>query len=58
LGLILLECALGRFPYTPDDQSESWESIFELIETIVDKPPPIPPSGQFSPEFCAFISAW
>ncbi|WVZ12407.1 hypothetical protein V8G54_016937 [Vigna mungo] len=58
LGLILLECALGRFPYTPEDQSEIWESIFELIETIVDKPPPIPPSGQFSAEFCSFISAW
>ncbi|XP_047151738.1 mitogen-activated protein kinase kinase 2-like [Vigna umbellata] len=57
LGLILLECALGRFPYTPEDQSEIWESIFELIETIVDKPPPIPPSGQFSTEFCSFISA-
>ena len=58
LGLILLECALGRFPYAPPDQSETWESIFELIETIVDKPPPIPPSEQFSTEFCSFISAW
>ncbi|GAU33159.1 hypothetical protein TSUD_206180 [Trifolium subterraneum] len=57
LGLILLECALGRFPYTPPDQSERWESIFELIETIVDKPPPTPPSDQFSAEFCSFISA-
>ncbi|MCH90807.1 mitogen-activated protein kinase kinase 2-like, partial [Trifolium medium] len=57
LGLILLECALGRFPYTPPDQSERWESIFELIETIVDKPPPTPPSEQFSAEFCSFISA-
>jgi mitogen-activated protein kinase kinase 1 len=58
LGLILLECALGRFPYTPPDQSERWESIFELIETIVDKPPPTPPAEQFSAEFCSFISAW
>jgi mitogen-activated protein kinase kinase 1 len=57
LGLILLECALGRFPYTPPDQSERWESIFELIETIVDKPPPTPPAEQFSAEFCSFISA-
>ncbi|KEH32479.1 putative mitogen-activated protein kinase kinase STE-STE7 family [Medicago truncatula] len=57
LGLILLECAMGRFPYTPPDQSERWESIFELIETIVDKPPPSAPSEQFSSEFCSFISA-
>ncbi|CAI8611021.1 unnamed protein product [Vicia faba] len=57
LGLILLECAMGRFPYMPPDQSERWESIFELIETIVDKPPPSAPSEQFSPEFCSFISA-
>ncbi|XP_004507967.1 mitogen-activated protein kinase kinase SIPKK [Cicer arietinum] len=57
LGLILLECAMGRFPYTPPDQSEKWESIFDLIETIVDKPPPTAPSEQFSTEFCSFISA-
>ncbi|CAL0325521.1 unnamed protein product [Lupinus luteus] len=55
-GLILLECALGKFPYTPPDQSESWE-IFELIEAIVDHPPPSAPSEQFSKEFCSFISA-
>ncbi|KAH1116885.1 hypothetical protein GYH30_046318 [Glycine max] len=57
LGLILLECALGRFPYAPPDQSETWESIYELIEAIVEKPPPSPPSEQFSTEFCSFISA-
>lgn len=58
LGLILLECATGRFPYTPPDQGERWESIFELIETVVDKPPPAAPSDQFSSEFCSFVSAW
>ncbi|KAI4344550.1 hypothetical protein L6164_011764 [Bauhinia variegata] len=57
LGLILLQCAMGRFPYTPPNQGEEWESIFELIEAIVDKPPPSAPSDQFSPEFCTFISA-
>ncbi|OIW18734.1 hypothetical protein TanjilG_13486 [Lupinus angustifolius] len=56
-GLILLECALGKFPYTPPDQTERWESIFELIEAIVDQPPPSAPSEQFSKEFCSFISA-
>ena len=49
---------MGRFPYTPPDQSDTWESIFELIETIVDQPPPSAPSEQFSTEFCAFISSW
>ncbi|XP_061359736.1 mitogen-activated protein kinase kinase SIPKK-like [Gastrolobium bilobum] len=57
LGLILLRCATGLFPYTPPDQSEGWESIFQLIEAIVEKPPPSAPSDQFSPEFCSFISA-
>ncbi|KAI4335260.1 hypothetical protein L6164_013924 [Bauhinia variegata] len=57
LGLILLECAMGRFPYTPPDQGEIWESIFELIEAIVDQPPPCAPADQFSPQFCSFISA-
>ncbi|KAF7806765.1 mitogen-activated protein kinase kinase 2 [Senna tora] len=57
LGLILLECATGRFPYRPPDQGESWESVFELIEAVVESPPPCAPSDQFSPEFCSFISA-
>ncbi|KAJ7979298.1 Mitogen-activated protein kinase [Quillaja saponaria] len=56
-GLILLECATGRFPYTPRDQGEGWENIFELIETIVERPPPCAPSDQFSSEFCSFVSA-
>ncbi|XP_019463966.1 PREDICTED: mitogen-activated protein kinase kinase 2-like [Lupinus angustifolius] len=46
-GLILLECALGKFPYSPPDQSESWE-IFELIEAIVDQPPPRGGSERYS----------
>ncbi|XP_020220471.1 mitogen-activated protein kinase kinase 2 [Cajanus cajan] len=57
LGLILLKCATGRFPYTPPDQREGWENIFQLIEAIVEKPSPSAPSDDFSPEFCSFISA-
>ncbi|TKY72829.1 Mitogen-activated protein kinase kinase 2 [Spatholobus suberectus] len=57
LGLILLTCATGRFPYTPPDQREGWENIFQLIEAIVEKPSPSAPSDDFSPEFCSFISA-
>ncbi|KAJ1437157.1 Serine/threonine-protein kinase, active site, partial [Sesbania bispinosa] len=56
-GLMLLECATGRFPYTPPDQSEGWENMFQLIEAIVEKPSPSAPADEFSPEFCSFISA-
>ncbi|ESW10684.1 hypothetical protein PHAVU_009G229800 [Phaseolus vulgaris] len=57
LGLILLKCATGQFPYAPPDQREGWENLFQLIEIIVEKPPPTAPSDDFSPEFCSFISA-
>lgn len=56
LGLVFLECATGQFPYSPP-QGEGWVNVYELMETIVDQPPPRPPSDQFSPEFCSFISA-
>lgn len=56
-GLVLLECATGRFPYTPPQQAEGWVNVYELMETIVDQPSPCAPSDQFSPEFCSFISA-
>ncbi|XP_057467201.1 mitogen-activated protein kinase kinase 2-like isoform X2 [Actinidia eriantha] len=55
-GLVLLECALGRFPYSPPQQGEGWDNVYELMETIVDQPPPCAPADQFSPEFCSFIS--
>lgn len=58
LGLVVLECAIGRFPYIPSEESEVWLSFYELLEAIVDQPPPSAPSDQFSPEFCSFISAW
>lgn len=57
LGLVLLECATGQFPYSPPDQGEGWSSFYELMEAIVDQPPPSVPSDQFSPEFRSFISA-
>lgn len=56
-GLVILECAIGRFPYVPSEQ-EGWLSFYELLEAIVDQPPPAAPTDQFSPEFCSFISAW
>ncbi|XP_072995641.1 mitogen-activated protein kinase kinase 1 [Typha latifolia] len=56
LGLVILECAIGRFPYIPEE-AEGWLNFYELLEAIVDQPPPSAPSDQFSPEFCSFISA-
>ncbi|TYI71782.1 hypothetical protein E1A91_D07G013800v1 [Gossypium mustelinum] len=57
LGLVLLECATGEFPYSPPDQAEGWTNFYELMEQIVQQPPPSAPSNNFSPEFCSFISA-
>ncbi|GAB4853761.1 serine/threonine protein kinase [Ancistrocladus abbreviatus] len=56
LGLVLLECATGFFPYPPPDQG-GWSDHFSLIGTIVDQPPPSAPPEQFSSEFCSFISS-
>ncbi|KAK1313868.1 Mitogen-activated protein kinase kinase 2 [Acorus calamus] len=55
LGLTLLECATGHFPYTPPAQG-GW-NYFELLAAVVDQPSPCAPPEQFSPEFCSFISA-
>lgn len=57
-GLVLLECATGQFPYSPPEQGEGWTSFYELMEAIVEKPPPSAPSDHFSSHFCSFISAW
>ncbi|OWM83083.1 mitogen-activated protein kinase kinase 2 [Punica granatum] len=57
LGLVLLECATGHFPYTPREQEEGWTNFYELMEAIVEEAPPSAPSDEFSPEFCSFISA-
>ncbi|KAJ7553601.1 hypothetical protein O6H91_06G104900 [Diphasiastrum complanatum] len=57
LGLTLLECAIGRFPYLPPGQEEGFLNFYELLETIVEDPPPFAPADQFSSEFCSLISA-
>ncbi|CAN1340197.1 Mitogen-activated protein kinase kinase 2, partial [Linum perenne] len=56
-GLVLIECATGHFPYTPSEKDEDWTNVYELMEAIVEQPPPCLPSGHFSSEFCSFISA-
>lgn len=57
LGLVLLECATGQFPYSPPQPAEGWVNVYELMESIVDQPSPRAPEDEFSPEFCSFISA-
>ena len=56
--MVVLECAIGRFPYMQSEDQQSWPSFYELLEAIVEKPPPTAPPDQFSPEFCSFVSAW
>ncbi|XVF48953.1 hypothetical protein PTKIN_Ptkin03bG0229500 [Pterospermum kingtungense] len=58
LGLVLLECATGKFPYSPPDEAEGWTNFYELMVQIVEQPPPFASTEQFSPAFCSFISAW
>ncbi|KAF3790050.1 Mitogen-activated protein kinase kinase 1 [Nymphaea thermarum] len=57
LGMVILECAIGSFPYSRPDQEEGNLSFYELLEAIVDQPAPSAPPDQFSPEFCSFISS-
>ncbi|KAF5198442.1 Mitogen-activated protein kinase kinase [Thalictrum thalictroides] len=58
LGIVLLECATVRFPYSALEEDEGWTNCYELMEPVVEQPPPFASSDQFSPEFCSFISAW
>ncbi|KAH9610521.1 hypothetical protein KSS87_000993 [Heliosperma pusillum] len=57
LGMVMLECAIGRFPYLHSEDQQGGPSYFELLAAVVESPPPTAPSDQFSPEFCSFISA-
>ncbi|PIN14343.1 Mitogen-activated protein kinase kinase (MAP2K) [Handroanthus impetiginosus] len=57
LGMVILECAIGRFPYTKSEDQQSGPSFYELLQAIVGSSPPSAPPDQFSPEFCSFISA-
>ncbi|KAK7272744.1 hypothetical protein RJT34_29558 [Clitoria ternatea] len=57
LGMVVLECAIGRFPYIQSEDQQGWPSFYELLEAIVSGPPPSAPPDQFSPEFCSFVSS-
>ena len=58
LGMSVLECAIGRFPYLESEDQQNPPSFYELLAAIIESPPPTAPSDQFSPEFCSFVSAW
>jgi len=55
LGLTILECALGYYPYTPPS-SDGGLTFFQLLEYIVQQPVPLPEADKFSADFCKFIS--
>ncbi|KAE9448704.1 hypothetical protein C3L33_19388, partial [Rhododendron williamsianum] len=57
LGMVIMECAIGRFPYIQTEEHQAWPSFYELLEAIVGSPPPSAPPDQFSPEFCSFVSS-
>ncbi|KXG24970.1 mitogen-activated protein kinase kinase 3 isoform X1 [Sorghum bicolor] len=50
LGLTILECATGKFPYDVN------EGPANLMLQILDDPSPTPPPDAYSPEFCSFIN--
>ncbi|KAI3923815.1 hypothetical protein MKW92_030831 [Papaver armeniacum] len=54
LGMVILECTIGRFPYIQSEDQGS-PKFYELLQAIVGKPPPSAPPDQFSPEFCSAI---
>jgi len=54
LGLVILECALGAYPYGDDTPQTTF---FSRLNDIVNQPVPLPAPGQFSTEFDSFIVA-
>ncbi|XP_028789274.1 mitogen-activated protein kinase kinase 3 [Neltuma alba] len=51
LGLALLECGTGEFPYTAN------EGPVNLMLQILEDPSPSPSNHKFSPEFNSFVGA-
>eukprot|EP00282_Hemiselmis_andersenii_P008660 CAMPEP_0114163632 /NCGR_PEP_ID=MMETSP0043_2-20121206/30200_1 /TAXON_ID=464988 /ORGANISM="Hemiselmis andersenii, Strain CCMP644" /LENGTH=224 /DNA_ID=CAMNT_0001260163 /DNA_START=15 /DNA_END=686 /DNA_ORIENTATION=+ len=52
IGIMALECALGRHPYTPPGGGEL--AFFELMQVVVVDPAPIPTDAGLSPVFIEF----
>ncbi|THX10368.1 kinase-like protein [Aureobasidium pullulans] len=52
LGLTIIECAMGRYPYPP----ETYDNIFSQLSAIVDGEPPDLPTGEFSDAARNFVA--
>ena len=57
LGLSILECAVGHFPYLTAGK-RPWNNFYQLLMAVAKTPAPVAPEGEFSPEFCSFIRDW
>lgn len=57
LGLTIMECALGYYPYRPPSKEKEVVQFFDLYDAIVNHDPPSLPGDQFSKEFCDFVAA-
>ncbi|KAJ5676723.1 MAP kinase kinase PBS2 [Penicillium maclennaniae] len=53
LGLSIIECAMGRYPYPP----ETFTNIFSQLHAIVHGDPPTLPETGFSEDAHAFVRA-
>ncbi|KAA8651473.1 hypothetical protein EYZ11_006346 [Aspergillus tanneri] len=53
LGLTIIECAMGRYPYPP----ETFNNIFSQLHAIVHGDPPTLPESGYSDEAHAFVRA-
>eukprot|EP00271_Cylindrocystis_brebissonii_P006342 TRINITY_DN1907_c0_g2_i1.p1 TRINITY_DN1907_c0_g2~~TRINITY_DN1907_c0_g2_i1.p1 ORF type:complete len:360 (+),score=75.78 TRINITY_DN1907_c0_g2_i1:435-1514(+) len=55
MGLSILECAIGFFPY---HRPGGWgNALYDFLNTVMEKPAPGANVKHFSPEFCDFIAA-
>ncbi|KAH8434251.1 mitogen-activated protein kinase kinase PBS2 [Aspergillus melleus] len=53
LGLSIIECAIGRYPYPP----ETFNNIFSQLHAIVHGDPPTLPESGYSEDAHAFVRA-
>lgn len=50
LGLSLIECATGEYPYAESS------TYIDMVQTILETPAPRLSAGEFSEDFCGFIT--
>ncbi|KAL4873844.1 hypothetical protein BDV12DRAFT_54044 [Aspergillus spectabilis] len=53
LGLSIIECAIGRYPYPP----ETFNNIFSQLHAIVHGDPPTLPNSEYSDDAHSFVNA-